>query len=90
MTDDDWYKPHRPPAAARQAQPGELLFEFVRVHDHKQFRCELRFNGESYGWEAQYLEGGELLFSHGLFATKAAAVQWAEQMRPTVEKGGDE
>jgi hypothetical protein len=59
----------------------------VRDHDHKLFRCELPFNGESYGWEAQYLEGGELLFNHALFSTKAAAVQWAEQMRPTVEKG---
>jgi len=48
---------------------------------------EGRFSGESYGWEAQYLEGGELLFSHGLFLTRAAAVQWAEQMRPTVERG---
>jgi hypothetical protein len=34
----------RPP---RQATPGELLFEFVRVSDRKLFRCELRFHGES-------------------------------------------
>jgi hypothetical protein len=47
----------------------------------------LRFNGENYGWEAQFYESGESLFSRGLFVTRAAAVQWGEQMRPTVEKG---
>jgi hypothetical protein len=31
--DEDWYKPHRPLALARQPQPGELLFEFVRRSD---------------------------------------------------------
>jgi len=28
----------------------------------------LRFHGESYGWEAQFLERGELLVSRGGFA----------------------
>jgi hypothetical protein len=27
--------------------------------------CELRFHGESYGWEAQFFERGEFLFSRG-------------------------
>jgi len=35
MSDDDWYKPHRPPAPPRQQKPGELLFEFHRARDHK-------------------------------------------------------
>jgi hypothetical protein len=39
-------------------------------------------------WEAQSLDRGELWYSHGLFVTKAAAVQWAEQERKTIEKGG--
>jgi hypothetical protein len=68
-----------PPAPPRQPKPGELLFEFVREHDRKHFRCELRFNGESDDWEAQYREGGELLFSHGLFSTRDAVVQSAGQ-----------
>lgn len=60
----------------------------MREYDRKHVRCELRFNGESYGWEAQYHLAGELLMAHGLFVTRAAAVQWAESMRKTVEKGG--
>jgi hypothetical protein len=67
---------------------GELLFEFVREHDHKHVSCELRFHGESYGWEAQYLEGGVLFMAHGAFVTRAAVARWAESMRPTVEHGG--
>jgi hypothetical protein len=62
-------------------QPGELLFEFIRASDRAPIRVELRFNGESYGWEAQFLEGNELWFAHGLFPPKALAVQWAEVER---------
>ena len=49
--------------------------------------CELRFHGESYGWEAQFLERGELSHSHGGFTTRAAAVQWADEERKAIEKG---
>src|SRR5882724_3034370 len=48
MADEDWYKPHRPPASARHPQPGELLFEFVRGSDRTPMSCELRFHGQSY------------------------------------------
>lgn len=65
VSDDEWYKPHRTPAPPRQSKPGELLFEFVRERDHKHFRCELRFHGESYGREAQFFNAGELLLAHG-------------------------
>jgi hypothetical protein len=41
--------------------------------------CELRFNGESYGWEAMFKNDGELFISRGGFATRAQAVQWASQ-----------
>jgi len=47
--------------------------------------CQLRFYGESYGWEAQLLERGELHVSHGAFTTRAAAVQWANDMRQAME-----
>jgi hypothetical protein len=46
----------KPPTPA-QPKPGELLFEFVRPRDRAVIRCELRFHGESYGWEVQFFEG---------------------------------
>jgi hypothetical protein len=58
--------------------PGELLFEFVRASDSAPMSSELRFHGESYGWEAQFLVRGELFYSHGAFVTRAAAIVWAE------------
>src|SRR5258705_13904299 len=66
-----------PPPPARVARPGELLFEFIRASDRAPMACELRFNGESYGWEAQFLERAELLCAHGGFVTRAQAVEWA-------------
>ena len=70
MADEDWYKPHRPTRRARQPAPGELLFEFVRASDRAPMSCELRFHGESYGWEAQFLERGEILASRGGFGLR--------------------
>jgi len=46
----------------------------------------LRFHGESYGWEAQILERGDLLFSRGGFVTRALAVQWAERERDAMTR----
>lgn len=71
MSEPPFYAPNRPPAPPRRRQPGEVLFEFVRSSDHAPMRCELRFHGESYGWEAQFLERGELLVSHGGFPLRA-------------------
>jgi hypothetical protein len=52
MTDDPkWFQPaYRIPDP--KTTPGELLFEFVRPSDRAPLSCELRFHGESYGWEA--------------------------------------
>jgi hypothetical protein len=50
--------------------------------------CELRFHGESFGWEAQLLERGELLYTRGGFALRAQAIAWAEDERKAMEKGG--
>ena len=69
------------PPAPRKPKPGELLFEFVRASDRAPMSVELRFHGETYGWEAQILERGELFVSHGAFVTRGLAVQWAEQER---------
>jgi hypothetical protein len=77
--------PH-PPARLSPGQPGELLFAFVRASDGARLRCELRFHGESYGWEAQFLEGGGFSFyARGGFVTRALAVQWAEVERAAME-----
>lgn len=47
--------------------------------------CELRFYGESYGWEAQFLECGELLCARGGFVMHAAAIAWAEEERQAIK-----
>jgi hypothetical protein len=80
-TDDSVSWMHAPPAATTKPKPGELLFEFVSAIDGAPMSCELRFHGESYGWEVQFFKRGELLFSRGKFVSRASAVQWAEQER---------
>ena len=83
MTDDPFAQPGHVPLA-REPQPGELLFEFVRGAD--QFRCELRDHGTA-GVEAQFFQNGKSFASRG-FDTRAEAVLWANLERPTIEKGG--
>ena len=71
-----WNAPSPPP---RQPKPGELLFEFQRSRDKRFVRVELRFHGESYGWEVQFIEDdGSHVYGRGAFPTRALAVQWAE------------
>lgn len=74
-----------PPLPPRVPRPGELLFEFIGGYDKRPMTCELRFHSESYGWEAQFLDGGELFHSHGAFQTRAAAIAWAEEIRKELE-----
>jgi hypothetical protein len=73
-----WNSPCPPPRVPR---PGELLFEFVRASDRAPMSSELRFHVESYGWEAQIFERGELFYSRGGFALRAQAIAWAEAVR---------
>ncbi len=89
MSDEPFHSPNRPPAPPRQPKPGERPFEFVRASDHALMSCEHRFKGESYGWEAQFFERGELVYSRGGFVLRAFAVQSAEQERTAIEKGGE-
>jgi hypothetical protein len=58
-----------------------LQFEFVRLSDNAPMTCELRFHGESYGWEVQFFERGETFYGRGGFVTRALAVQRAEEER---------
>jgi hypothetical protein len=78
-----------PRPSARAPTPGEPLFAFVRASDRASMTCELRFHGESFGWEAQFLERGQLLYAHGGFVTRAMAMQWAEAERAAIERGED-
>src|SRR5207247_2035706 len=39
-------RPAARPAPPRQAQPGQVLFEFVRASDRAPMSCELRFHGD--------------------------------------------
>jgi hypothetical protein len=79
MTDDDvWYKPNGPKSAPRLPKPGERVWSLVK--DGRRLDCELRFQGESYGWECQVLEDGVLRFG-SRFPSHAGAVAEAEAKR---------
>jgi hypothetical protein len=93
MADEDWYKPDRPPAPPRQAQPGELLFEFHVAATHTFYRVELRDHGQ-YGVEAQILDPVDVriarTFHQRLDPTRTPremAIAWAEEGRKAVEMG---
>ena len=75
---DDWMFHGGGKTAPRQPKPGERLFEFIRASDRAPMSCELRFHGESYGWEIQFFERGEFLYGHGAVATRAGAMDWAQ------------
>lgn len=53
--------------------------------------CELRFNGESCGCEAQFFERDELFMSGGRCPTRALPTHWAELERDawTEHEAGD-
>jgi hypothetical protein len=94
MADDpDWFKPHRPPEAPRQPQPGELLFEFYRERDRSRWRCELRQHPEPYGVEAQFFQNEEFIigrrFDPWLDPTRTPrelAIAWAQEWRKGIEE----
>jgi hypothetical protein len=90
MSDEKpFYAPDRGPQPPRQPKPGEKLFEFIRASDRAPMSCELRFHGESYGWEVQFFERGEFFGGSGAFLTKALAIQFAEQERKAFERGSE-
>jgi hypothetical protein len=83
---DDWQSFIEHPVAAT-ADRRERLFEFMRASDGALMSCELRFHGESYGWEVQFLERGELLFARGGFTLRRDAIAWAQHERAAIETG---
>jgi hypothetical protein len=85
MSDDSLLWTHKPPVP-HQARKGEVLFEFVRASDRAPMSCELRFHGESYGWEVLFFERGDNFYGDGAWVTKAAAIAWAEGERAAMER----
>lgn len=80
-----------PKAPERQAQPGELLFEFLR--GHHRYRCELRDHG-AYGVEAQFFKNEEFLYAQRfdprldrLRTSRQMAITWAELERDAILNG---
>jgi len=83
VSDDAFYRPnHQPPA--RRPKPGEPIWSLR--HEHVTWSCELRFHGESCGWEAQILREGELVIGRR-FDVRRHAVQWAEAERQILKNG---
>jgi hypothetical protein len=87
MTDDPFYAPNHK-TQPRQRTPGEPLFSF-RTADHRQVDCELRFLGESWGWQAEFYIDREFSRSRS-FVTREGAAQWAEAKRRAIQQGTDD
>jgi len=66
------------PRQARVPKPGEPLWSLRR--EHVTWSAELRFHGESCGWEAQILREGELVLGRR-FPLRAQAVQFADEIK---------
>jgi hypothetical protein len=81
---DPHYTPFGQPQPARPRDPGEVLWTFRR--EGVEWSCELVFRGESYGWEARVLRGGDLVISHR-FVVRGPAIEWGQAQRANVERG---
>ena len=81
MADDGWYKPNPAPTPPRIRKPGEHVWTLVKAG--RRFDCELRFQGESYGWEWHLFEDGEIRCG-----VRAGAENKAEEQRTTLIKDG--
>ena len=84
MTDQPpFYSPHRS-RAVHVSTPGEEIWR-VR-HNHVWWSCELRFHGESYGWEALILRDRALFVGRRLLL-RGLAEEWAQDQRQFIERG---
>jgi hypothetical protein len=83
--DEDWYKPNRPPVPPRQPTPGESVWSLRK--NGKQVDCELRFHGESYGWECQSLHEGELAYGQRFVMREGAVAEAEAQRQRLIDEG---
>lgn len=86
MPEEPFYKPNRAPQPSRTPRPGERLWELHRRP--VTWSAELRFHGESYGWEAQILRDGELVIGRR-FLLREQAVEWAETKRQALMEAAE-
>jgi len=84
MADDDWYKPHRPP---RRDSPNPVSMSGRSGRTANRSIASFGFNGESYGWECQWLHDGELAYGH-LFILRELALKEAEAQRQRLMRDG--
>ncbi|MFI5302508.1 MAG: hypothetical protein ACHREM_30835 [Polyangiales bacterium] len=78
MSDEPFYSPNRKPPPPPQRRPGEPVWA-LRKNGHR-VDCELKFHGDSYGWECQCLYDGELAYGRR-FLVRAQAIEEAETHR---------
>jgi hypothetical protein len=86
MSDEPFHTPAKKLTPPKHYWPAssERLWEISK--DHVTWSADLRFQGESYGWEAFTLRNGEL--SRGqLFVGKKDAIAWAEYQRVDIANG---
>src|SRR5438876_7827818 len=82
MSDDPFFATNHKPER-RQPKHGQRLWE-TRLN-HATWSAELRFHGESWGWEAQIFKHGEFVIGRR-FVTRILAVGWAEEERTALEQ----
>jgi hypothetical protein len=78
VSDEPFYSPNRQPDPPRQLKSGEHVWSLRK--NGRQVDCELRFHGESYGWECQCLYNGDLGYGRR-FVLRADALEEAESQR---------
>jgi hypothetical protein len=79
MLNDPFYAPnHKPATAAARPVPVERKWTLLKTG--KRVECELRFHGQSYGWECVCLYGGDLVYGRR-FVEKTGALEEAEAQR---------
>ena len=83
MTDNPLHSGHRPPA--RQRKPGEVVWS-IRVNQEN-WSAELKFHGESYGWECQIFRETDFRVGRR-FILREEAIGWAASERQDLEEGG--
>ena len=74
-----------PRPAARQPKSGEQIWSLRK--NGRQNDCELRFHGESYGWEVQWLHDGVLAYGQR-YVLKDGALREAEAQRAHLMSDG--
>jgi hypothetical protein len=86
MSDEvPFYSPNAKPRPPRQPKPGEHLWT-LRKSD-KRIDCELRFHGESYGWECQCLLDGVLAYGRRCPLREQALKEAESQRQRLISKG---